>query len=381
MGEGSSADSIPESMISNMNGPTLLLPLEERNRELNSRAMVTLAAVDKGFDVILGQQWEIFAHLDAIPPSVVLFKGNNAIQARQIGRARMAGHLTASIEEEAFSICNPREILRCYHRDIPGLVDVTFTQGTEQTRALVSKWPDFAAKIQTVGTPRADILWHQRSGCLSTTARGLREKFGTFVLINTNFALINPVIDDVYGCFELCVKVGWINPNSMDDIRVIQEQLLWERQNFETTVTLALRLADAGTKVVIRPHPSEHAGIWQCELSGHRNIHIAQEGRQLDWLAASRILVQSGSTTGFEAFLMNHPTIALAPGDCEWDRVFISNHVNPVFRDAQSAAEAIWRHLDGSDRIVPEGTNVRSSTPEDTYTTSSRVGNKRTSRN
>ena len=178
------------------------------------------------------------------------------------------------------------------------------------------------------------------------------------MLINTNFALINPVIDDVYGCFELCVKVGWINPNSPNDINVIQEQLLWERRNFETTVALALRLAEAGTKVVIRPHPSEHAGIWCRELSDHRNIHIAQGGRQLDWLAASQIMVQSGSTTGFEAFLMNHPTIALAPVNCEWDRVFISNHVNPVFRDAQSAAEAIWRHLDGSVPIVPHDTKA-----------------------
>lgn len=334
-------------------GPTLLLPIEERNRELNSRAIIAMAALERGFEVVVGQQWEIFAQIDSLPPSIVLFKGNNAVQGAHMERAKRAGHRIASTEEEAFGVSHPRLILRCYSPAAVTSADLIFTNGGLHEQVLRTRWPELARRLVCTGNPRADILWTEDTQPdLNDASRRLAERFGSFVLINTNFASINPVIDDAYGSFELCVRVGWLQPNDPEDIRLLRAQYDWERTNFDAVLELAIKLTRQGVKVVLRPHPSENGAIWRDELADIDLLTITNEGDQLDWMRASQLLVHTGCTTGFESFLMNHPTVSLAPGENEWHEVMISNQVNTRLTNVGDAMDAITRHLDGTHPII-----------------------------
>lgn len=331
--------------------PTLLLPIEERNRELNSRVQIALRATMAGFDVVIGQQWEIFEKIGSIAPSIILFKGDNTAQANRMRSAKQAGHAVCSIEEEVFGICHEREILRCYDDQIPALVDIVFAQGEFQKAALLKRWPELVGRVMVVGNPRADILTSLGHGSPSPAATELRRRFGPFVLFNTNFASINPAIDDIYGYFELCVRVGMMHVDNPEDMRLLNEQFLWERENFDAVLSLGLRLTGKGINVVLRPHPSENAEIWRKQISSVAGMHIADTGDQLDWLKASELMVHSGCTTGMEAFLMNHPVVALTPGNSPWHEVLTANLVNTTFNDVESAEAAIVAHLDGAIRL------------------------------
>ena len=334
-----------------MSRPTLLLPIEERNRELNSRILIVIAAVAAGFDVVLGQQWELFAHIDALPPSIILFKGDNTAQANWMKLAKRADHAVCSIEEEVFGISHEREILRCYDDQVRDVADLIFAQGTFQRDALLKRWPELIDRIVVVGNPRADILNRLGRDALSPTAARLRHDRGPFVLFNTNFASINPAIDDIYGYFELYVRVGMMHTDNPEDMHLLNEQFAWERGNFDAVLTLVLRLARDGVKIVLRPHPSENADLWRRQLADVPGVQVADQGDQLDWLKASTLMVHSGCTTGLEAFLMNHPVVALTPGDSVWHGVLTSNIVNTTYPDLFEAEAAIKQHLAVSQRL------------------------------
>jgi surface carbohydrate biosynthesis protein len=336
--------------------PLLILPIEERNRELDSRVLVALNAIAAGFEVIVGQQWEIFARLAELPASIILFKGNNAVQAAHMVAAKRAGHFVCSIEEEVLAVSNDREVLRCYHATARPALDLIFAQGTRQAALLGDHWPEAKDRIATVGNPRADLLHAARDHTrgeddLTEVVRALRSRYGSFVLFNTNLASINPRIDDIYGYFELCVRVGVMDPRDRDDMKLLHQQFLWEREIFFAMTTLAMHLAADGVPVVMRPHPSENAEIWQRHLAGIPGLEVIREGSQVDWLKASALLVHSGCTTGLEAFLLGHPVAALTPGQFGFHDFFISNLVSTNFSSVNAARRAIHDHLAGARRL------------------------------
>jgi surface carbohydrate biosynthesis protein len=334
-----------------MPAPLLILPIEERNRELNSRVLIALHAIDAGFDVIIGQQWELFSRFPGMSPSIVLFKGNNGMQARHMAEAKSAGHIVCSIEEEVLAVYDSREILRCYDKTAGASLDLIFAQGDHQRTLLEDLWPELKDKIAVVGNPRADLLRYAAGDIPSDTTEYLRERHGPFVLFNSNLACINPKVDDIYGFFELCVHVGVADPGNAEQIQRLYEGFLWERANFKALTTLALKLAEDGVNVILRPHPSEYEGIWHDQMAGIPGITVTHEGSQLDWLKASSLMVHSGCTTGLEAFLMGHPVVALVPGEFSWHDTMISNLVNPTFKEISDARRAAHDHLDGTNDL------------------------------
>ena len=60
----------------------------------------------------------------------------------------------------------------------------------------------------------------------------------------------------------------------------------------------------------------------------------------MPWILASAVLVHGGCTTGMEAFVADHPALALRPNDNPWHGCFLSNLVNPNMADAAAAGRA-----------------------------------------
>jgi hypothetical protein len=73
----------------------IYLLVEESDREFLARCIMAVIAARQGYDVVIGPQWLIWEQLDKLPPGVMLFKGNNKIQAANMHFAKQAGHLIA----------------------------------------------------------------------------------------------------------------------------------------------------------------------------------------------------------------------------------------------------------------------------------------------
>lgn len=338
-------------MTSPTRKPLLILPIEERKREFLSRILIALEALECGAEVLLGQQWRIFENIDRLPPGVILFKGNNVVQATSMAAAKRAGHFVCSIEEELFAVMDAPAILRHYAPLALESCDIVFTQSANQRDVLSTAHGSARPKLKIVGNPRVDVIKQTGRQPLNDASASIREELGPFILINTNFGSTNPISEDIYGGFELCVRVGLVDIESPDSLRAFQDWVSWERLNFDALLTVCLRLAETGQQVVLRPHPSENSDIWFEKLQGVRGIQVRPDGDQVDWLRASQIMVHPGSTTGLEAFLLGRPALSLTPKNHPWNETLIPNIVNPTEPDPAVAVARIAAHLSGTQPI------------------------------
>ena len=328
----------------------LYLLIEETARELASRLLIANFALEQGFEVILAPQWAVWENLQDLQPGIVLFKGNNGAQSLRMRRAKAAGHLVVSLEEEAFGVSDRREIVRLYEPGIGAVCDLFLTQGLFHARCLAERFPEIVSRIRTTGNPRSDLLSATLSAPLRQEGRRLREIHGKFVLLNTNFGSINPRRGDAVDYFESCVRLGIIDPNNAEDMGDLLTWCDWVRTNLSALMELIGRLVSEGFpwRVVVRPHPSENIDIWQRNFAGIDGVEVIREGDHHAWTLAAQLLLHTSSTTGLEAFLLGVPAITLCAGDNRWHQLYTANLVNQVDTSAAAAADTLFRFANQS---------------------------------
>lgn len=329
----------------------LYVLIEESFRELRSRLLITQAATSRGYEVILGQQWWFSANFSELPPGVVLFKGNNSIQANVMRAAREAGHHVASMEEEVFGLRSAEAILPIFDPRVADLCDVLLVQGSDHARILKEHFPGARGKIKITGNPRADILRRYRVAPTVGVANTFAQEHGEFVLINTNYGAINPYDFDALAFYSRCVNVGVINPNDRREIALFHTRCEWEKNNLREMVgfirTLAERRPDI--PIVLRPHPGENLEPWRIAMARHGSVHLVSDSDHVHWICAARCLVHTGSTTGLESFLLGTETIDICAGESEWHDMFIAPMVNTVVTTGEEAVTEIERVFSGGE--------------------------------
>jgi hypothetical protein len=68
---------------------------------------------------------------------------------------------------------------------------------------------------------------------------------------------------------------------------------------------------------------------------GH--VDVIEDTDHLAWIAASRLMIHTSSTTGLEAFLLGTPSMNLCPPNSPFSTHFISSIVNPSFDTVEEA--------------------------------------------
>jgi surface carbohydrate biosynthesis protein len=335
---------------SDQHRPVIYLLVEESDREFLARCLMAVIAAHRGYDVVIGPQWLIWEKLSQLSPGVMLFKGNNKIQATNMHHAKQAGHRVVSIEEEVLGLADEREIRHHYAPGVLAECDLFLVQGRFQAECLARHAPGFTDKTTIVGNPRADLLRGTLTVDLREHAERLRGKYGEFVLLNTNFGGINPAHGDSLTFYNLNLQVGMLDRDSSTDHSYFRDRLKWERDNAQALIRFAhgLAMRRPESRIILRPHPAERMDRWDRYLGPDSPITLIREGSHLPWTLASKVMVHTGCTTGLEAALLGTPTLSLMPGDNPWHASAISNEANPTARTVDEALDRVISHLDGT---------------------------------
>lgn len=337
------------------------LSIEETSREFESRVLIASQLAAAGVSAVIAPQATIWHSLADIPPGLVLFKGNNAIQARPMKVAKRAGHVTASIEEEALGIRDRREIKRLYDPSIPDVCDLIFVHGDNHAVALEEKFPGIGDRLFMSRNPRIDLLRPPYDQEIRARAKDLVERYGRYVLINTNLASINYRGGDTYAYYQLCCAVGVISDESRTDYEDFRTWCDWEHHNLAATVGFikAIRELDLPWRIILRPHPSEALEPWERVFAGTDDVLVIREGNHLAWTAGAEVLVHTSCTTGFEAFVLGTPAISLCTSDNPWNDMCVSNLTSRVCRSANEAAALVGAFAGGDDSGLPDAERYR----------------------
>ena len=326
-------------------GPYLYLPIEVASRELHSKLLLTWFALAKGYEVVIGWKRTLNKNLRYVPPGIVMFKTLTARDGAAMLKARDAGHRIVAIDEEVPGLVATRQKLRWVAAESVAASDLVLAVGEEHLQALRQFHPAHAERYRVVGNPRWDLLRSELRGSHDEEVAAIRRQHAPFILINTNFAILNSSLRTAEQTRSWFIKSGRIDAGKPEDIVFLDEVFAMERANTAAVHELVRALPQRfpGHNIVLRPHPIERAETWNEVLRGLPRTRMIREGAAVPWIMASDALVHTNCTTGVEAFALDKPAISLRPTSLAVNDIYLSNLVNYV---AFSVDEAL-KLLDG----------------------------------
>jgi surface carbohydrate biosynthesis protein len=333
-----------------MKKPIVYLPIEYASRELDSKMLLACRLIAQGLSVVIGQQWLLYANFDRLPAGVVVFKSSNMIHHPAMKRARAAGHFVISFEEESLAHSKADMLDNFFNPSLFASADAIFCAGTLEAETIRKKAPPkFPA--HTVGNGRIELLKPRSRSYFADQIEAVKRTHGDFILVNTNFTVINSVWTDRRQLEEIEIKAGGLNRDDPASVARWEEHFVFEQANYDMTVALIKDIAQRHPTqpIVLRPHPGEHLARWDGIFTDPPNVRVIREGSHVPWTLASKMLIHTSCTTGFEAFVAGKPIISLVPHETDYARSMLANLVTPLHATRETALQAVEKALAGED--------------------------------
>ena len=297
--------------------PHLLIPVENQVRELDAKLLLACVAARKGLPSIIGFKRDVEARIASFPRSIFLSKSLRIGNRKFFPISRKLGHKIVAWDEEAL-VHLPPEIYftRRLSRAGIGYVSHLFAWG-EDNAELWRKYPSLPddMPIHVTGNPRGDLLRSETRGYYEKVVAELRDQYGDFILLNTNFNHVNAFYP-AQNLFQPVKKPGEaaeFGQAARGMPRAYAEELRSHKQAvFEDFQRLIPDLANAFPEyaIVVRPHPTENQDIYHRFAAQYPRVHVTNEGNVVPWLMATRALIHNGCTTAVEAYAMGVPAIS-----------------------------------------------------------------------
>jgi surface carbohydrate biosynthesis protein len=297
--------------------PVLLIPVENQVRELDAKLLLACIAASRGLVSIIGAKRELEAHITSFPRGIYLAKSMLHGHLKFLKLARKLGHEAVAWDEDAL-VHLPPEIYfsRRLSPASVGCMSHLFAWG-EDNAELWRQYPQMPPDlpIHVTGNPRNDLLRPEVQPYYEKEVSAIRQKYGDFILINTNFNHVN-AFSPIRRLFLPADKPGE-EPQFGRAARGMTREYaegLWDlkQATFEHFQEMIPALEDAipATPIVVRPHQVESQEVYHQIAARCKRVHVTNEGNVALWLRACRVLIHNGCTTSVEAFAMGVPAVS-----------------------------------------------------------------------
>jgi surface carbohydrate biosynthesis protein len=339
----------------------VLLPIETKVREFHAKVLLACVAAEAGFGVILWtldeskkQKWR------SLPRGICLEKSIVNANAKKFELLRKYGNRVCAWCEEGLVLLNQKEYQqrRVFEKSVVQ-ADHFFAWGDYQADAIIEKVPSVKDRMRIYGNPRIDILRHEFRSVFDDETEALKERFGDFILINTNFSLCNHVkgTDAVINIFK---KSGKISTEAQEAFYQGWIKFKAELHNEFNLMVHAVSRSYPDFKIIIRPHPSENFESWKQAVADLHNVRVIHKDNATPWLMAAKVVIHNGCTTGLEAYLLDRPVIAYQPVTSSEYDFYLPNEVSRKAINIENLIDTINLIVSkGADTIVDENRKKR----------------------
>ena len=295
----------------------LLIPVENQVRELDPKLLLACVAARRGFSSVIGSRRELEFRIDSYRRSIYLGKSMTGRSLIFFRLAKKFEHEIVTWDEEALVHLPPETYFsRRLHPDAIQLVSHLFAWGQGNVE-LWRQYPQLPENlpIHSVGNPRTDMLRPEMHPFYEDEVNALRDTYGDFLLINTNFNHVNAFGPDM-NLFQPVENPGDIAKFGRAAKGMSREyaETLWNHKQavFKDFQEMIPRLEKAFPQlnIVVRPHPTERHDIYREIASRCTRVHVTNQGNVVPWILATRAVLHNGCTTGIEAFVMGVPAIS-----------------------------------------------------------------------
>ncbi|QDO96303.1 hypothetical protein FNB15_02985 [Ferrovibrio terrae] len=132
-------------------------------------------------------------------------------------------------------------------------------------------------------------------------------------------------------------------------VRGLDERLAYDDQRLALNIALIRRLATEIEKtVVVRPHPEENIEVYRRTFADMPNVHAVYEDSAHYWILAAELMIHNHSTTGLEAAMLGHASLAYTPipteeNFCPWIPIACSHRVEHEDEAVAFVANRDWQ--------------------------------------
>ncbi|MBD3308033.1 hypothetical protein GF339_16445, partial [candidate division KSB3 bacterium] len=267
--------------------------VEIKVREFDAKLFLAGVAAEAGYEVILGQQKLLKRRLEDLPPGIYLDKSVAASKAARHRRLQRLGFAVVAQDEEGLAFYNVEEYLkRRISAETLSLVDYFFAWGSEQQQVVTQKASNRADRIVAVGHPRIDLTRKELRAFYDADVQRVHDRYGSFILINTNFSLCNHALGkDV--ALDVLAKGGKIADEAhrkyYTELRAYKQRLF----DHFTEMIIRIKRQFPAINIIVRPHPVENHDYWRHILPDEPTIHVVHEGNILPWLLAADVMIHN----------------------------------------------------------------------------------------
>jgi surface carbohydrate biosynthesis protein len=325
----------------------LLLPVEITSRELDAKILLGLFAAERGYDVIVGRNQPLKSPL--LPRSIFLCKSVRRFQS--VKPPFILGHSVVAMDEEGLVRFPDAFQSMRLETEVFHAARALFAWGRDNA----DHWrrlPNYdGTPIFETGNPRADLLRPELRGFHAEAASRLRERCGPFVLVNTNFSIVN----------HFTPGFNPVKPTSNVPLAVFQAAAGGLAQHKAAlmaafrTLLPELAAAIAPARLIVRPHPSENHEPWREMVRGLPNAEVVFEGAVVPWLLAASCVVHNGCTSAVEARILGTPAIAFRPVRSTAHDLELPNAVSVECRTMDRVVDCARAALAGNDARLAKG--------------------------
>ncbi len=328
--------------------PIVYLPIEFQSREFDSKTLLAARLAQRGYSVVLGQQWLLYNNITRLPPGVFLFKSFNKIHQPAMAQARQAGHRVVILEEELLAQTEVKAIELMCTDGIFELPDLILADGQFE-HDILKRLSGGKVRVEITGNGRIDLLKADLRPLFQEQIDAIKRRYGDFVLVNTNFSILNSIWQGPEQVTQIQLAAGFIKTNDPASMRIWQDYLDTEEANRSAMYAAIRELARRRLKqrIIVRPHPGEDLKKWNGLFAEYPNVTIVREGAHIPWTLACRVLLHTSCTTGFEAQVAGKVALSLVPRPSWITASIISNQVNPTFDDPIEFISAAEKIIDG----------------------------------
>ncbi len=310
------------------NTPYLIIPVETRVREFEAKLLLSCVAVEAGFSVVFGWAKQIKKFASYIPRGIIVERSVAAWKLQDFQRYRQLGNQIVAWCEEGLVTLDADFYVR--HRvveDVLGVTDKFFAWGPRQANMIATRIPNSRDKMVVTGNVRFDLLRAPYRGLFEQKVNELKERYGSFILINTNFGHYNNVLGREASFERLKTKRGITNQADADFF------LQWSDyagEMYHHFVAMVAYLNEAFPQhtIVVRPHPSENVARWEQETASFANVRVARDGNVVPWLIAAEVVIHNSCTTGVETYGVGTPVVAYRPITSDRFDASLSNEIS-----------------------------------------------------
>ncbi|QIG79541.1 surface carbohydrate biosynthesis protein [Stakelama tenebrarum] len=296
--------------------PLAFLPVITKARELDARVLLAIKLVDRGFRVVLGSNsyvnYRAFYARNGVYFSPLLVP---AVE-RRFHALRARGHRIIAWDEEGLVYPDPDWY---FANRVSGasarLADALIGWGRIPADDLAATLPEDAPPIHPLGNGRIDLLRPPYRALYDAEGAQLRKRFGRYVLVNTNFDMVNHA-DGPGGFRRRMLESGRIS-GPRDEAK-FADWAVFRQAMYDAFLEGIPRLHDALSDValVLRPHPSESPEPYRALAARLPRLMVEPpKGPVLPWIVGAEAIVHNSCTTAVEAFLLDVPSVAYQPDD------------------------------------------------------------------